>query len=66
MKDMLRKFGLFSIIIGVLVSSTGVGLGLGYWAWKTLNTSIWLPILTTFVGLGLGFYKIYEISQREL
>ena len=27
----MRKFGLFSVIIGELVGFTGAGIGLGYW-----------------------------------
>jgi hypothetical protein len=62
----LKKFGLFAVIVGDLMGYTGAGIGLGYLAWNKLGAPWWVLLITTLAGLSLAFYRVYQISQREL
>lgn len=62
----LRKFGLFGIILGDLVGFTGAGIALGYFAWSKWGAPWWVLLLTSLSGLSFSFYRLYQISKREL
>jgi F0F1-type ATP synthase assembly protein I len=62
-KNWIRSLALFSFIIGDLLVCTGVGVGLGYWAWKHWNAPIWVIMITSMLGLGVAFYRLYLASQ---
>ena len=63
---MLRKFGLFAVIIGDLVGFTGAGVALGFWAWSKWGAPWWVMLLSSLFGMSCAFYKIYRMSQKEL
>jgi hypothetical protein len=62
----LRKLGLVSVVLGDLLGYTGAGMGIGYLAWKKLSTPAWVIALSAGAGLVLAFYRIYQISKKEL
>ena len=44
--------------IGLLVLvSTAIGLGIGYWLDSKLGTTPWLAFILTLVGLASGLYE---------
>ncbi|MEN6356341.1 MAG: AtpZ/AtpI family protein [Armatimonadota bacterium] len=49
-----------SIALLILVS-TGIGLGLGYWLDGKLGTTPWLAFVLTIVGLAAGLYEAVKI-----
>lgn len=61
-----RQLGLFSMIVTDLVTYSGAGIGLGYLAWRKLGAPWWVLLLMSVAGLGVAFYKIYLVSQKEL
>jgi hypothetical protein len=62
-KNWIRSLGLFTYIIGDLLVCTGLGIGAGYWAWKHWGAPFWVIMLTSMIGLGLAFYRLYRASQ---
>lgn len=61
----LKKFGLFSVIIGELIGFTGAGIGLGYLAWAKWGAPWWVLLLSSSAGLCLAIVQVYRISQRQ-
>ncbi|MCE5322655.1 AtpZ/AtpI family protein [bacterium] len=49
-----------SIALLILVS-TAIGLGLGYWLDGKLGTKPWLAFVLTIVGLAAGLYEAVKI-----
>jgi len=48
--------------IGLLILiSTFIGMGLGYWLDSKLGTSPWLAFVMTLVGLAAGLYEAIKI-----
>ncbi len=62
----LKKLGLFAVIISDLLGYPLAGIGLGYLCWKKLGLPWWTLLLSSVSGLILAFYKLYEISKKEL
>lgn len=62
--DWARSLGLFSVIVSELVGFTGVGIGVGYWAWSRWGAPWWVLLLTSMAGLIGAFYRIYLFSMR--
>ncbi|NBU20568.1 hypothetical protein EBS43_03995 [bacterium] len=62
----LKKLGLLTVIVGDLLGYTGAGVGLGYLAWQKLKLPWWVLLVSTLAGLFLAFFRIYEISKKEL
>lgn len=61
----IKKIGLVWVVLGEIVGSSLVGLGVGYVAWAKLNFSVWALVLCPMLGLAIGFYQVYKITQRE-
>jgi hypothetical protein len=61
----LKKLGLIWIVLGEVVGYTLGGLALGYLAWSKFHLSDWILILCPMVGLGLAFYQLYKLTQKE-
>jgi F0F1-type ATP synthase assembly protein I len=61
----LRKLALgFSAVTEVFASSIGgylAGLFLDYWIVKT---DPWMKVLFTFLGLIVGFYRLYKVYSK--
>jgi hypothetical protein len=62
----IRQVGLLSVILWDLLGITGIGIGLGYLAWAKWGAPWWVLLLSSLGGMTLGFYRIYQISKREL
>jgi F0F1-type ATP synthase assembly protein I len=62
----LKKLGLFTIIVSDLMGYTGAGIGIGYLAWTKWGAPWWVLLMTSLAGLGLAFYRLYKISEKEL
>lgn len=62
----LKKLGLLTIIVGDLMGFTGAGIGIGYLAWTKWGAPWWVLLVTSLAGLSIAFYRLYQISQKEL
>ena len=63
--EWMRTLGYFSLIVSELLGFTGVGLPIGYFAWKKWNAPAWLALLTTMGGLVLSMYRVYRLTQKD-
>lgn len=48
-----------------LVVSTCVGLAIGYFLDKYLNTRPWLTLIFMFLGIISGFRELYRLARRQ-
>lgn len=62
-RDWVRSFGLFSVVVADLIICSGVGVGIGYWAWKHWGAPWWVILVSSTLGLVVAFYRLYRISQ---
>jgi len=64
--QLFRTLGFLSSVGISMVASTFIGLAMGYYLDKWLDTSPWLTLI--FLGLGIvsGFRNIYILTGREL
>ena len=53
----VRTAGTISSIAPLILISTGIGLGLGFWLDSKLGTKPWLAFALTLVGLIAGLYE---------
>jgi len=58
--------GLLSVVTADLVGYTGAGAGLGYLLWKKAGLTIWALVVCSLLGLALAFYRIYQVSKKEM
>ena len=63
-RDWGRNLGMFSVIISDLVGYTGIGVGIGYLAWKKWNAPWWVLLLSSLTGLALAMVRVYQVSQK--
>ena len=64
--QILRKLGIFAVIVTDLVAYSGIGIALGYFATKKWGAPWWVILVTSGAGMALAFYKIYQLSKKEL
>ena len=53
----IRTMGMVSSIGLLVLVSTAIGLGLGYWLDSKLGTKPWLAFILTLIGLASGLYE---------
>jgi len=65
-RQLFKTLGFLSSVGISMVASTFIGLAMGYYLDKWLDTSPWLTLI--FLGLGIvsGFRNIYILTGREL
>lgn len=49
-----------------MVASTFIGLAMGYYLDKWLNTSPWMTLIFLGFGIVSGFRNIFILTEREL
>ena len=49
-----------------MVASTFIGLAMGYYLDRWLDTSPWLTLIFLLLGIISGFRNIYILTEREL
>lgn len=64
-KAWVKGLGLLTVIVGDLIGFTGLGVGIGYWAWKKWSAPWWVLLLTTLSGLTLAMWRMYRMSQKD-
>lgn len=63
--EWLKTLGLFSLIVSDLVVTIGIGVGLGYLAWKKWNLPRWVPLLTSLMSIVVAFYRLIKIAEKR-
>ena len=64
-KSLLKTIAELSTLGLTMVFATLIGLAIGVYLDKKLNTSPWLTILFLLIGIAAGFYKVIQVVIRE-
>lgn len=65
-RELFKSLGLLSTIGISMVASTLIGLAVGYYLDRWLETSPWLTLLFLLFGIIAGFRNIFILTRREL
>jgi F0F1-type ATP synthase assembly protein I len=63
-RNWLKSYALFSLVVADLIAYTGIGVGIGYWAYKSWNAPWWVPLLTSLAGLISAFYRLLKLLEK--
>ncbi len=64
-KGLLGTIAMLSTLGLTMVIATFIGLAIGLWLDKKLNTSPWLTIIFLLIGIAAGFNKVIQVAIRE-
>jgi ATP synthase protein I len=64
--ELFKSLGFLSSVGISMVASTLIGLGMGWWLDKKLDTNPWFTLI--FLGLGIvsAFRNVYILTAQEL
>ncbi|MBN1142566.1 MAG: AtpZ/AtpI family protein [Deltaproteobacteria bacterium] len=65
-RQLVRSLGMISSLGVCMVASTVIGLAMGYYIDKWLDTSPWFTLILLVFGIASGFRNIFILSEREL
>lgn len=65
-QQLIKSIGFLSGVGISLVASTLIGLFMGYYLDRWLETSPWLTLLFLGFGIAAGFRNIFILTRREL
>ena len=63
---LIRSLGFLSSLGISMVAATIIGLAMGYYLDKWLETSPWFTLIFLVLGIIAGFRNIYILTEREL
>ena len=63
---LIRSLGFLSSLGISMVAATLIGLAMGYYLDKWLETSPWFTLIFLVFGIIAGFRNIYILTEREL
>ena len=59
----LRQFGMFGVVLGQFLGSSGVGVGLGWYLWKKQGFPWWTILVTAGLGLVAASYQVIRYQR---
>jgi F0F1-type ATP synthase assembly protein I len=62
----LKKLRLLAIVSSYLIGYSCGGVGAGWFFYAKYGAPWWVLLLFSLTGLCLAFYRIYQVSQKEL
>jgi ATP synthase protein I len=65
-QELFRSLGFFSGVGISMVVATLIGLTLGHYLDRWLETTPWLTLVFLFLGIAAGFRNIFILTRREL
>ena len=65
-RQLFRTLGFLSSVGINLVAASVIGLAMGYYLDKWLETSPWLTLIFLLLGIVAGFRNIFILTTREL
>jgi ATP synthase protein I len=65
-RQLVRSLGMISSVGISMVVSTVIGLAMGYYLDKWLDTSPWCTLTFLVLGIISGFRNVYILMEREL
>jgi hypothetical protein len=64
-KQKYQQLALFSIIVAEVVVTPSLLGGLAFFLLKGQSSQTWATALAAFLGLGIGFYRIFRLIRRQ-
>jgi ATP synthase protein I len=65
-RQLIKSLGFLSSVGICMVASCLIGLAMGYYLDKWLDTSPWLTLIMLGFGIASGFRNIFILTAREL
>ena len=65
-RQLFRTLSFLSSVGISMVAATFIGLTMGYYLDKWLDTKPWLTLIFLLIGIVSGFRNIFILTQREL
>jgi len=65
-RQLFKTLGFLSSVGISMVAATFIGLAMGYYLDKWLDTSPWLTLIFLLLGIISGFRNIFILTSREL
>lgn len=65
-RQLYKSLGFLSSVGISMVASTFIGLAMGYYLDKWLDTSPWMTLIFLGFGIVSGFRNIFILTEREL
>ncbi len=65
-RQLYKSLGFLSSVGISMVASTFIGLAMGYYLDKWLDTNPWMTLIFLGFGIVSGFRNIYILTNREL
>ena len=65
-RQLFRSLGLLSSVGISMVAATCIGLAIGIYLDKWLDTKPWMTIIWLGIGIAAGFRNIYILTRRAL
>jgi len=65
-RQLIRSLGFLSSVGISLVAACLIGLALGHYLDKWLDTTPWMTLTWLGIGIIAGFRNVYILTQREL
>jgi ATP synthase protein I len=65
-RQLIKSLGFLSSVGISLVASCLIGLAMGYYLDKWLETSPWMTLVFLGFGIASGFRNVYILTEREL
>jgi len=65
-RQLFKTLGFLSSVGISMVAATFIGLAMGYYLDRWLDTSPWLTLIFLVLGIISGFRNIFILTQREL
>ena len=62
--EFARALSFFLQISVTIIACLAVGLLLGWWLDRLLDTSPWLLMIFTFLGVGAAFKSIFDFAKK--
>lgn len=65
-RQLFKTLGFMSSVGIAMVAATFIGLAMGIYLDKWLDTSPWFTLILLFLGIVSGFRNIFVLTHREL
>ena len=62
--EFARALSFFLQISVTIIACLAVGILLGWWLDRLLDTSPWLMMIFTFLGVGAAFKSIFDFAKK--
>jgi positive regulator of sigma E activity len=60
-----RQLALFTLILAEVAVTPSILAGAAYWIFKNQSFRNLAVLFSTFMGLGIGFYRVYLLQKRN-